>query len=184
MNANVRDANEQIHVGVFDNLGDADRAVARLFEAGYSREQVSVICSDKYKSDILKNEEHVKPEATVDSLTVEAAKEGGIVGGSIGALGGFALALGVVGTAGIGLLVAGPVLAVSTAGGAVVGTLITEMMTRGVEKQSAHFYDRAVQDGKILVAVDISEQGAIHSAQRADQIFEELNAHPVGLHNG
>lgn len=173
----------QFSVGVFDDLSSADRAVARLLEAGYTKEQVSVICSDEYKADALKHENAIQKEETPESLSVEAAKQGSIVGGSIGALGGFALCLGLVGSSGIGLLIAGPVLAVSTAGGAVVGTLINEMRMRGIEKQSADFYDRAVQEGKILVAVDVRESGEIHNPVPADHIFEELNAHPVELHS-
>lgn len=170
-----------IRVGVFSDLRAADAVVARLLDAGYTTKQVSVICSDEAKTNYLREQRGVESDPASGGQAPEAAAEGGVVGGAIGALGGFVAAMGAV-TAGAGVAVAGPLLALTAAGGAVVGTLVNEMKTRGVEHEAADFYDRAVQNGKILVAVDVGSSSGSETV--AERIFEEMSALPVELPRG
>ena len=62
------------------------------------------------------------------------------------------------------------------AGGAIAGTFAGTMATFGYEREVAEEYERAVQEGKILVAVQAVEVPDEHNAQRvaeAERILAE-----------
>ena len=101
-------------------------------------------------------------------------------GGAIGAaLAGIVVAAGAT-TGGVAILAVGG-LSMLTAG--VVGGLIGAMMTRGVEKEVAEYYSQAVQEGKILVAVDIPDADPA-SLARAEQLLSDAGAEPLALQEG
>jgi len=164
-----------IRVGVFTHLENADRAVEQLLMAGFHRDHLMVVCSDQYVRNHFRNIPQEKPAG---SNTPKAVA----VGGSIGAgLGGLAeLAVGAA-TGGIGLLAAGG-LALWTGG--VLGGLVGAMMTRGVEKEVANFYDQALQKHQILVAAEAQEPDLEASLVRAEQIFAEAGAEPLPMREG
>src|SRR4029079_10492339 len=110
--------------------------------AGFQKEQITVICSDDTKERYFREFEHQEPAG---SHTTAAAATGGAIGATIG--GGAAGAVGVA-TGGLPLLVAG---GVGLMAGAVWGGFLGAMMTRGLEKEAANYYDQAVQGGKLLV---------------------------------
>jgi len=55
------------------------------------------------------------------------------------------------------------------------------MMTRGVERELADYYDQAVSQGKILVAVDEHGLTAQGHLSRAEQILADAGALPLAL---
>ena len=55
------------------------------------------------------------------------------------------------------------------------------MMTRGVEHELADYYDQAVAEGKILVAVDEHGPKAEGHLSQAEQILAESGALPLAL---
>lgn len=157
-----------VRAGVFATVQGADQAVAGLLAAGFTREQISVICDNKFKEQHFREFQH--PPLPEESLG-PAVSVGGGVGTAIGGLAG----LGVAAT-GIGLFVVGPILIT----GAIVGGFIGAMTSRGVTRQTADFYDQALTKGKILVAVQASEE---HPGQltKAERVFREAGAEPVPL---
>jgi hypothetical protein len=62
--------------------------------------------------------------------------------------------------------------------------LVGAMMTRGVEKELANYYQQAVVDGQILVAAE--DPGPNHTAAlaRAAKILSDAGAKPVPLPEG
>ena len=134
-------------IGVFDRFDDAQAAVDALVGAGFTHEQVTVICptctADAFH-------EESKRKAPAGSHAPAAASLGGAVGVI---LGGLVPLVGIVATGGIGLLAAGPLLA-GVAGGAVAGGFVGAMLSRGFDTEMANFYDQALEKGKILVGVD------------------------------
>jgi len=138
----------RIQVGVFPDYAAAEDAVTALLVAGVPREAISVVCpSCATPTPALDSVEHVEPAGT--------HAPGAAVGGSIGGvLGGLTAAVGVVASGGTGLLVVGPLLA-----GSVIGAFVGAMTTRGFEHEIAHHYDRALERGEVLVAVDTSVVG-------------------------
>jgi hypothetical protein len=163
-----------VRVGVFSDVKRADQAVANLLAAGFTRDNLSVVCSDEV---IRAHYEGIKTEEPAGAHTPLAVA----AGGTIGAIGGLALAA--VGTAlgGPAFLAAGG-LAFWTGG--VVGGLVSAMMTRGVEKSAAELYSQALTDNKILVAVESHESDAALSLAKAERIFQEAGAEPLSLPEG
>lgn len=162
-----------LRVGVFASVEGAERAVEELLKAGFSVDQVSVLCTDRAAEDHFRTFEHEEPAGT---YTPAALVAGSTIGMMLG--GGTAL-LAAAATGGAALLVAG---GISAWAGGVVGGFIGAMLTRGAEKEAANFYDQAVQSGKLLVVAD--EEHSPEKLRRAEQILAEAGAEPLALTGG
>jgi outer membrane lipoprotein SlyB len=161
--------------GVFSDVDDARGAVQGLLAAGFTKEHISVLCSDETKELYFKEFEHQDPAGT---HTTTAA----VVGGTIGAaLGGVAVIASAVATGSLALWAAGPITAWA---GGVAGGLVGAMMTRGIEKELANYYQQAVVQGHILVAAEDQGPDREASLSRAAQILAEAGALPVELPEG
>jgi hypothetical protein len=163
-----------IRVGVFRTVGQADQAVDGLLAAGFTRDQITVMCSDKHVERHFQEFEHQKPAGT---NTPAAAAAGSVIGAAVG---GVAAVAGLVTTGGVAVLAAGGIAAWA---GGVVGGLIGAMMTRGVEKELADFYDQALTEGKILVAAE-DESGNQARLNEAERIIAAAGAEPMPLPEG
>jgi hypothetical protein len=170
-----RDIKQPIRVGVYETVAEADRAVTRLLAAGFHREEVTVICSDEHKEKFFRD---VRTEDPAGAHTANAAVAGGVIGAAIG---GLALAASALVTGGAAVLIAGPAI---VGGSALAGTFTGAMMTRGFEKETADYYDQAVQSGKILVGVEVHGAGAGQRLALAERILAESGAQPVPLAEG
>jgi Zn-dependent protease len=178
MESNLHSEEKPFRVGIFAKLEQADEAVRNLLGAGFTDREISVVCSDKIKEQHFHRFEH---EAPAGAHTGLAAASGATIGGLVGLLSMAAVA---TSTGGLGLLVFGP-LFVSTAGaGAIVGGLVGAMTTRGLEDELANYYDQAVVQGKILVAVEAHGAGAPERLARAQQVLRQAGAEPVALAKG
>jgi hypothetical protein len=162
-----------IRAGVFSTVADAKRAVNDLLQAGFSPSQISVVCSDPKKEQLFHEFEHQEPAGT---FAPEAAIAGGAAGAIIGSLGVLASA---IATGGIALWAAGPIV---VAGGA-AGGLIGAMTSRGVEKELANYYQQAVLEGNILVAVD-QQNADWNRLEQAAKILSKSGTRPVSLPEG
>jgi hypothetical protein len=164
-----------VRAGVFSTVLQAERAVRKLLNAGFSSQEITVVCSDETKTRWLKEFEHQVPAG---SKTPAAAAAGSVIGA---ALGGFtALAAGIA-TGGLALVAAGGLAAWT---GGMVGGLVGAMLTRGFEKELANYYDQSVAAGKVLVAVELHEDAPEASLSKAEQIFAESGAEPRPLPEG
>jgi hypothetical protein len=164
-----------VRAGVFDTLESAEHAVSKLRESGFSDEEITVVCSDEVKEKHFKQNEHQQPAGT---NTPAATVIGGTVGASLFGLTTFALG---AATANVPLMVAGG-WGIWTGG--ILGGFVGAMMTRGIEKEAANFYDQAVVAGKILV---VAEDHGPRSAQRllqAEYALHTAGAEPVALPEG
>jgi hypothetical protein len=163
---------QPIRAGVFSTVHDADRAVHGLLNLGFTKDHITVICSEDWKAVHFRDYRH---EDAAGAHTPAAV----VVGGAIGAvLGGMTAVVGTVATGGIGLLAAGG--AAAWAGG-IVGGLIGAMMTRGVERELADYYDQAVVRGKILVAAEDRSERGPQTLAAAARVLEEAGAEPIPL---
>src|SRR5262245_23127194 len=122
-------------VGIFDTVAEADQAVRMLLGAGFHKDQLAVICSDKYKEQYFQDLSTPEPAGAYTPPAI-------VVGGAVGAtIGGLALAAVTVATGGVGLLAAGTVL---VGGGAIAGAFTGTMIARGFEKEIQDYYDQAI----------------------------------------
>jgi hypothetical protein len=163
----------KVHVGVFDDVAQADHALAELVGAGIPKEQITVICptcaTEKYR------------EFHRQTPSGSHAAAAAVTGSSIGALlGGLVAVAGVTASGGAALLAAGSLLA-GSGGGAVIGGFVGAMMTRGMEPEVADFYDQALLKGQVLVAVEPSDEVTSQQIAVADRIFAADAAEQVEL---
>lgn len=160
---------------VVDTVPQADALVADLLAAGFTVDQITVVCSEVAVQDHYAPFEHQDPAG---SHTPKAALTGGAIGAT---LGGLAAVAGAITTGGVSLLVAGG-LALWTGG--VLGGLVGAMMTRGVEKELANFYDQALTEGKILVAVEVKDPARTSRLDLAGEILARHGEQPLPLREG
>jgi hypothetical protein len=174
MNAH-RTETPPLEAGVFDNVDDARIAVRALLEAGFCRDHITVVCSDETKELYFHEFDHQQPAGT---HTPKAT----IAGGTIGAiLGGVTVLASAVATGSLTLWAAGPITAWA---GGVAGGLVGAMMTRGVEKELANFYQQAVLNGQILVAAEDHGSDRQRTLAKAAQILADAGAQPLPMPEG
>jgi hypothetical protein len=165
-----------IRAGVFSSLVAADDAICKLLSAGFTKDQITVICSDEAKERHFREFEHQKPAGAITPAAMA-------IGGTLGAaLGGITVAAGLA-AGGLPLVIVGGAALMT---GSVVGSFLGAMLTRGFEKEAANFYDQAVAEGKLLVAVECHAADAQECLDRAARILDEAGAeaHPVPLPEG
>jgi hypothetical protein len=168
----VKGPDTPVRVGVFADVAEAELAVSRLLTAGFTKEQITVICSDETRQQHFRQFEHQQPSG---EHTPAAATAGSAIGAVLA--GASAVAATLV-TGGGALIFTGPLAAWA---GGVVGGLVGAMMTRGVERELADYYDQAVSEGTILVAVDEHGPAAEGHLSRAEQILADAGALPLAL---
>jgi outer membrane lipoprotein SlyB len=165
-----------VRAGIFTSAEKAEEVIRNLLAAGFSKDQITVVTSDK---GALRHFPDVKLQEPAGAHTEEALTIGSSLGAALGALG-----IGLVGlaTGGVPLLVIGSTYGAVTGG--VTGGFIGAMLTRGVEKEVANFYDQEVADGNLLVAVEVDEASTKPSLEDAERILAEAGAKPVPLPEG
>jgi hypothetical protein len=172
-NKDVR--NPALEAGVFDSVDAARRAVRGLLAAGFSKEYITVVCSDETKERYFREFEHQEPAGT---FTPGAT----ITGATIGALlGGLTVVASAVATGGIALWAAGPI---TVWFGGIAGGLVGAMMTRGVEKELANFYQQSVEEGQILVAAEDHSANSSQMLAKAEKALADAGALPLPMQEG
>ncbi|MEJ8305267.1 general stress protein [Saccharibacillus sacchari] len=130
----------------------AVQAIHDLQEAGYDREDISVVTKDKKEAEEIRNETGTKAP--------EGLAAGAVTGGALGGAAGVLASLGALAIPGIGpLLAAGPIAA-GLAGatlGAGIGGLAGGFIGLGIPEQEAKYYDERIHEGDVLVMVDADE---------------------------
>jgi hypothetical protein len=168
-------SSQPIRVGIFATVPAAERAVQDLLAAGFAPEQITVVCSDPRKERSFERFHHEDPAGTTTPAKA-------VAGGAIGAaLGGLTILAGAAATGGTALLAAG---GTATWTGGVLGGLIGAMMSRGVERELANFYDQEVQRGQLLVAVEDHGDQMKHRLNEAQDILAGAGALPLALPEG
>src|SRR5205085_12313025 len=135
--------------GLFKTRAAAEAAVDAIIKRGYTRDDISVLMSDATKN----------KEFAIEAGTRAAA--GAAVGGTVGGVAGATLAaIAAVGTSlalpGIGIVIAGPIVAALAglgAGGA-AGGLIGALVGAGIPEHRAKVYDAGLRSGGILIGVE------------------------------
>jgi hypothetical protein len=168
----VKPDDSRLEAGVFNSLDEARKAVHGLLMAGFTKEQITVVCSDETKELYFQEFDHQQPAGT---HTPTAAIAGGTIGAAVG---GLAVIASAVATGSLALWAAGPI---SAWAGGVAGGLVGAMMTRGVEKELANFYQQSVLDGQILVAAEQHDPPGGPSLQQAARILAEAGSKPLPL---
>jgi uncharacterized protein (TIGR02271 family) len=136
-------------VGLFHNQADAERAIDRLKQAGFSENQIGVALKDRGKQ-----QELIEGTGT---QAAEGAATGAIGGGVLGGVIGLLAGVGALAIPGVGPIIAGGTLASTLAGagiGAAAGGLLGALVGMGVPEEDAEHFDRGFRAGGTLVTVD------------------------------
>jgi hypothetical protein len=168
-------SNRAVRAGVFASLDAAESAVHQLLAAGFTADDITVVCSDGSKEKHFRAFEHQQPAG---ANTPAAATAGGAVGAVMG--GATAVAAGIV-AGGLPLVIVGGTGLLT---GGVVGGFLGAMLTRGVEKEAANYYDQAVEDGMLLVTVERHEAQGEPSLACAEEVLTQAGAKPLSLPEG
>lgn len=135
--------------GIFENDITADRAVSSLLDEGFTKDDISLIMSDKTRDKFF---------SSTDDEANRVAK-GGILGAALGGAMGALLAglttVGIVVLPGGSLLAVGPIVAAlygAGAGGA-VGGFSGALMSAGFAADEANRYEEEIKSGKAIVIV-------------------------------
>ncbi len=161
-----------LRVGIFDEFERADYSVRALLDAGFDKEEITVICPRRLEKQF--------KEFTHQKFSGKKNFVAGVTGAAIGAVLGGLAAVAAATMGGMELFTAGSLL---TGTGAIVGGFIGLMMRQGVEKELAYYYDQAISRGRILVAADVEDK-SLEKTKAAEQILSEPGVKAVKLEEG
>jgi hypothetical protein len=156
-------------IATYETPPAAARAVNRLYEEGFTDEQISMLVSDATK------EKHLALE--VGTKAPEGAAGGAALGGALGAIAaGLTVVAGIV-IPGLGLLVAGPLVA-ALAGlgvGGVAGGLIGGLVGLGFSETEAKVVEEAIRKGNVALAItaeNADRAGIAHGVFQSTQALQ------------
>jgi hypothetical protein len=136
-------------VGLFHNQADAERAIRRLKNEGFSQDQIGVAIKDRQQQ-----EDFIEETGT---QAAEGAAAGAIGGGVLGGVIGLLAGVGALAIPGVGPIIAGGTLASTLAGagvGAAAGGLLGALVGMGVPEEDARRFDQGFRAGGTLVTVN------------------------------
>ncbi len=164
-------AKAKLVTGLFKTRVAAEAAVDAIIKRGYTRDDISVLMSDATKS----------KEFAVETRThaADGAGIGGALGGAVGATLAAILAVGTsIAIPGLGLLVAGPIVAALAGAGAggATGGIIGALIGAGIPEHRAKVYDAGLRGGGILLGVEAKSD---EDADKLEQLLEDIGAEHV-----
>ncbi len=164
-----------LRVGIFSAIEKAEMAVTRLLQAGFTRDDITVVCSNRDIEAHFREFEHQEPAGF---YTPRAVATGAGIGVAVGLVVGAGL---LAFTRDFGFVAMG---CIAVGACAVVGGLCSAMLTRGVEKELANFYDQAAPPGSILVAAESHLEHPEQTLKKAEYALAEAGAEPMELDEG
>jgi hypothetical protein len=133
--------------GLYRTRSAAAHAVEELERNGFSRDDISLLMSDKTRGREF--------GLAMRSKAPEGAAAGAALGGVLGAVAAGLVVIGAITIPGVALLAAGPVVATlaGLGAGAAAGGLTGALIGLGLPEHEAKFYNEAIAQGGILVGV-------------------------------
>lgn len=138
----------EIVLAVFGSKLNLERSVEVLREAGYSRDEISILFRGSQEPDEWQDESHSR------GITAGAAS-GAVLGGALGWL----VGLGAVAIPGVGLMMAGPAMGlIAGAGvGSAVGGFAGVLSGLGIKEPDIEDYQARLKRGEVLLAVHAAD---------------------------
>ena len=150
----------RIRAGAFETIAKADQTIRRLLAAGFSTEQLLVICPAELQ-------EHFLPAVPQTETPAADAEDVILTGGVVGAtLGGIALTA--MALSGGGAVVAAAVL---IGGGAIAGGFGNLIIAKGYEDDADAYYQEAIEEGRIVVGVEVPNVDRTGQLVEAERIL-------------
>ena len=152
----------RVMTGLFPDRDSAERAYQGEIDRGYNKDDVNLVMSDETRKRHCGSSGSTEADSTgsvnteLGTNSTEGAGIGAGIGGTVGAI---AAAVAAVGTSialpGLGLILAGPVVAALAGAGAggAAGTLIGALIGWGIPEERVKHYETALQQGGMLMGV-------------------------------
>lgn len=158
---------------LYNTVEDARDVVAALTDAGFDRDNISIVANDADNRFQATDPDRARTDAH-DVSAAEGAGAGALAGGVLGLLAG----IGGLMIPGIGPVVAaGPLIGALTGAtaGAVTGGLVAGLVDLGVPEERATYYAEGIRRGGTLVALETADE-------RVDNAVAIMNRHnPVDM---
>ena len=157
--------------GIYRTVAQAEAAVDRLMQVGFTNDAISVLLPDEKSSREFAHEKNTKaPEGTATGATT-----GGVIGGTLGLLAG----IGALAIPGVGpFIAAGPIMgALAGIGvGGAVGGIVGALIGMGIPEYEAKRYEGRIKEGGVLLSAhcDTSEQ-----INRAKDVLKNSGAEDI-----
>lgn len=139
--------------GLFRDRESSENAYRVLRERGYTDDEINVIMSDKTRD---KYYGTGTKDLGMGSKALEGTGVGGAVGATLGAIAGGLAAVGSsIVVPGLGLVIAGPIVAAlaGAGAGAVTGGLVGAFIGWGIPEDRAKVYETGIKEGGIVLGV-------------------------------
>jgi hypothetical protein len=161
--------------GLFDDRESAERAYQTLVDLGYDENDIGIVLSDDARARLV-SAPHQASDTALKAF--EGAGIGGAIGGAMGAVLG-AVALGTaIAIPGLGVAIAGPIVAALAGAGAgsISGGLVGALVGLGMPEEYAKDYEEGVRTGKILLSVSARDE---RDAEGIQDSWDRLGAEAV-----
>jgi len=138
--------------GMFRDRESTEQAYNSLKNRGYSDDEINVIMSDTTRDRDYKD----GADTELGSKALEGTGAGAAIGGTLGAIIGGIAAIGTsVLLPGVGLIVAGPIVAalVGAGAGGITGGLVGALVGWGIPEEQAKLYETGIKEGGTVVGV-------------------------------
>jgi uncharacterized membrane protein len=144
---------------VFDTRAEAESALLKLDQAGYTRDQVTMLVTEETRGKHFGIDDKTK--------AAEGAATGAAIGGLTGAL---FLAIGSAGALlipGLNLIVSGALIGglAGLGAGAATGSLVGALVGLGIPEHEAKLYEDTVRKGAILIAVEAGDDTGVEKVK-------------------
>jgi uncharacterized protein YjbJ (UPF0337 family) len=149
----VRQGQNRMLTGLFNDRDSAERAYGSLRSRGYTDDDVNVMMSDQTRDSWFSDDD----DSPLGSKALEGAGTGGAIGGTLGAIIAGIAAIGTnVILPGLGLVVAGPLAAALAGAGAggLTGGLVGALIGSGIPEDRAKLYDEGIRNGGLVMGVN------------------------------
>ena len=169
---------DRMVTAVFRHRPEAEAAYDWLIAQGYTASHINVLMSDHTRTKFYSGKEEEKP-ISAGTHMAEGVATGGTIGTAIGATVGIIAAIGTsVLIPGLGMIVAGPLVAGLAGGGAgaVAGGLVGGLIGLGIPESNAKAYEQALKEGGIAIGV-IPHTSADRS--KISEKFEKLHGENI-----
>ena len=147
---------ESMLTAVFRDRADATQVFEWLREEGYATNEISVLMSDRTRKLYNDHEDHEEGHIASGTHAAEGMATGGAIGTAVGATLAAIVAIGTsIAIPGLGLVVAGPIVAALAGGGAgaVAGGAIGGLVGLGIPESNVHAYEQALREGGVVIGV-------------------------------
>ncbi|HRZ96995.1 MAG TPA: hypothetical protein P5084_05525 [Paludibacter sp.] len=140
--------------GMFSDRLSTESAYSSMQERGYTNDDINLVMSDETRK------KHFSGDAKDTELGTKAAEgagKGSAIGGTVGAIVGVLAAIGTsVAIPGLGIVIAGPIVAglAGAGAGGITGGVFGALVGSGIPEERAKLYESGIKSGNIVMGVN------------------------------